>query len=280
MTALSAMHPRFPDPPQRRCMTVFLSATALLLATFCLAQTPADPMRGPAVAEFAGEVITAESTGPPARPASRVLDQTGALTAPERSALTRDFTAAEADGLSLYFIALNSSEALTEDDAATELAKLWENAPLTAVILHVPGRAMSIGFSGARLTSLEPEEVAALTTSALAAGRARQSMPEQGKAAARRLIEDFTRLRAGESLTTPSSLIGPGQNSGPSTHQLILWGGSAGIFLLLGLLLLARRGRTHRPRLFPLTAPRSRFSAPRSGGNNVMISFPNEREED
>ena len=257
-----------------------MTARACLLTAFSVWA-----MAGPLPAQQeapapAGEVMTAESTGPPSRPASRVLDQTGALTAPERAALTRDFTAAEADGLSLYLIALNSSGGLTEDDAAGELAKLWENAPLTAVILHVPGRAMSIGFSGARLTSLQPEEAAALTASALAAGRARQSMPEQGKAAARRLIEDFTRLRAGESLTALPGLTFRGNSSSPAIHQLVLWGGGAGIFLLLGLLLLARRGRTRRPRLFPLTAPRSRFSAPHSGGNNVMIAFPNEREED
>ena len=256
-----------------------MTARAFLLTALSIWAMAGPLPAQPEVATPPSEVVTAESTGPPSRPVSRVLDQTGSLTAPERAALTRDFTAAEADGLSLYFIALNSSEGLTEDDAATELAKLWENAPLTGVILHVPGRAMSIGFSGPRLGLLEPEEVAALTTSALAAGRARQSMPEQGKAAARRLIEDFTRLRAGESLAVLPGLVVSGQSNGLSTHQLILWGGSAGIFLLLGVLLLARRGRRHRPRLFPLTAPRSRFSAPHSGGNNVMISFPNERGE-
>ena len=91
----------------------------------------------------AGEVITDEPVGPPSRPVSRVLDQTGALTATERAALTRDFKASAEDGLSLYFIALNSPEGLHPDDAANELARLWEDAPLTAVILHISGRPIS-----------------------------------------------------------------------------------------------------------------------------------------
>ena len=209
-----------------------------------------------------------------------MLDQTGALTAPERAALTRDFKAAAADGLSLYFIALNSSEGLTDEDAAAELARLWDDAPLTVVLLHVPGREMSLGFSGSRLPSLQQEEIDSLTQSALAAGRARQSMPEQGKSVARRLIDDFTRYRAGEPLA--GLQLGPGTVGHPQhpARHPVLWAGSAGIIILLGLWLLVRRGRTPRPRLFPLTAPRGRFSAPHSGGNNVMITFPNERGEE
>ena len=256
--------------PASRC------AALLLCVPFSSAQNP--PVAAPAAAE-SGEVITGEPTGPPARPASRVLDQTGALTAPERAALSRDFTAAAAHGLSLYFIALNSSEGLTEEDAANELARLWEDAPLTAVILHVPGRARSLGFSGSRLSSLQQEEIESLAASALAAGRARQTMPEQGKAAARRLIEDFTRFRAGGPLTPYAGTLSA-RSSSDITHQLILWGGSAAIVFLFCLLLLARRRRAHRPRLFPLTAPRERFSAPHSGGNNVMINFSNGSAED
>ena len=250
----------------------------LLLAGVSLAQDP-PPALAP-LASVPGEVVAAESTGPPARPVSRVLDQTGALTAAERATLTRDFMAAAGDGLSLYFIALNSSESLPEEDAAAELARLWEDAPLTAVILHVPGRAMSLGFSGPRLPTFEQEEIAALIQSALAAGRARQSMPEQGKAAARRLIEDFTRYRAGESPAELQAVPGMAGNEDDPARRLFLWGGSAGIVFLCGLLILVRRRRTLRPRLFPLTAPRGRFSAPHSGGNNVMIKFPNERGEE
>jgi len=58
-----------------------------------------------------------------------------------------------------------------------------------------------------------------------------------------------------------------------SIHQTIMWGGSAAVVFLLSVLLLARRRRVNRPRLFPITAPRLRFSAPHSGGNNAMISF-------
>ena len=263
------MHLRSLAPPSS-------CAALLLMVPFSAAQAP--PVAAPAPAA-SGAVIAAEPTGPPARPASRVLDQTGALTAPERAALSRDFTDSAAAGLSLYFIALNSSEGLTEEDAASDLARLWEDAPLTAVILHVPGRAMSLGFSGSRLASLQQDEIDSLSTSALTAGRARQTMPEQGKAAARRLIEDFTRYRAGEPLTPYAGAFAT-RSDNNSTHHLILWAGSAVIVFLSCLLFLARRRRAHRPRLFPLTAPRERFSAPHSGGNNVMIAFSNERGEE
>lgn len=232
----------------------------------------------PAVAQTpeprgAREVITDEPVGPPSRPASRVLDQTGALTSAERAALTRDFNASAESGLSLYFIALNSPAGLPPDEAATELARLWEDAPLTAVILHLPGQPMSLGFAGSRLSSLQQEEIESLAAAALTAGRVRQSMPEQGKAIARCLIEDFTRFRAGEALARPASA----GDAMESMDQLVLWGGSAAIVFLLSLFLLGRLRRSRRPRLFPLTAPRERFSAPHSGGSNAIISFPNER---
>ena len=246
----------------------------VLLLVLLTGWTGPAPVAAQAEPRGTGEVITDEPVGPPSRPVSRVLDQTGALTATERAALTRELNASAEDGLGLYFIALNSPQGLHPDHAAAELARLWEEAPLTAVILHLPGRPMSLGFSGSRLASLQPEEIEALTTSALAAGRARQTMPEQGKALARQLIGDFTRYRAGEALARPAASTG----STESMDQLVLWGGSAAAVFLVSLLLLSRRRRAHRPRLFPLTAPRQRFSAPHSGGSNALISFPNERD--
>ena len=216
--------------------------------------------------------------GPPMRPVLRVLDETGALTVTEREALTRDFTAAAESGLSLYLLILNAADGLAEDDPATELARVWEDAPLTAVFLQVPGQPLRLGFSGSRLPSLQQAEIAGLMDAALAAGRAQQSMPEQGKAAARQLISDFTRYRAGLRI---EESVGPGVLAGQPdpTHQLMVWGGGASIIFLLGLLILMRRGRASRPKLFPLAVPRSRFSAPHSGGNDVMISFLNDREK-
>ncbi len=64
-----------------------------------------------------------------------------------------------------------------------------------------------------------------------------------------------------------------GGSAARQNHQRILRWGSGAIFGLLGLLLILRRRRAHRPRLFPFTVPRERFSAPHSGGNNAMISF-------
>ena len=218
-----------------------------------------------------------ESSGPPARPASRVLDRSGALTAPEHAGLSRQFMDAAADGLSLYFIVLNGDEGLVDHDAAAELARLWEDAPLTAVLLHVPGQPLSLGFAGTGLADFQPGETESLAQAALAAGRARHSMPEQGKTAARRLIEDYTRYRAGEPI---APALFPVIDPQHHPQQLLRWGGTAAVAFLGFLLLLARRQRLHRPRLFPLPAPRERFSAPHSGGNNAMISFPNSRVED
>lgn len=206
------------------------------------------------------------------------MDQTGALTAGERAGLSREFTAAAETGLSVYYIALDSKEGLAGLDAAGELARLWEDAPFTAVFLNVPGEPLTIGYSGPAAASLSQEELKVLTESALSAGHLRQSMPEQGKAAARRLIEDYTRYRAGGSLT-PFAGAHATEGSNWSPHEILLWGGALVIAALLLVMFLLRRNRVRRPKLFPLTAPRARFSAPHSGGNNAMISFPNDRAD-
>ena len=59
-------------------------------------------------------------------------------------------------------------------------------------------------------------------------------------------------------------------------HRLWMWTGGATVVLLFSLLLLGRYRRANRPRLFPAVTPRTRFSAPHSGGNNAMISFTKE----
>ncbi|MES2466964.1 MAG: hypothetical protein V4675_06660 [Verrucomicrobiota bacterium] len=219
-----------------------------------------------------------EPLGPPARPASRLLDQTGALSAPELAALSREFTTAATGGLSLYFVALKSSEGLPEQDAAGELARLWEDAPLTAVLLQLPGQPMSLGFSGPQLASRSKEEIASLTASALAAGNAHQVLAEQVKAVAGRLTGDLS-TRGGANGAQPAS-DGPGAaaSSGVSTYHLMMAGGVGAMVVLTALLLLARRRHRNRPRLFPLTAARDRFSAPHSGGNNAMITFLDENK--
>ena len=233
---------------------------------------PAAGQKAPVPAVEPASAMRAESLGPPARPDSRVLDQTGTLTAPELAALSHEFTTATGEGLSFYFIALKSSEGLPEQDAAGELARLWEDAPLTAVLLHLPGQPMALGFAGPRLASLPSGEIKSLTTSALAASRAHPLMPEQVKAVARSLRGDINHTQAGEShmaMTDPgAAALFDGSN-----HHLMLAGGCAAVVFLLALLLLAHRRRAHRPRLFPLTAPRERFSAPHSGGNNAMVTF-------
>jgi hypothetical protein len=63
-------------------------------------------------------------------------------------------------------------------------------------------------------------------------------------------------------------------------HQWVLVAGSAAIFCLLVLWMGLRRRRARRPRLFPYTVPRERFSAPHSGGNNAMISFARDHAHD
>lgn len=254
------------------------SRAVLLLALAGWAgASPAAGQIAPAPPAEVSTARTIEPLGPPARPASRLLDQTGVLSAPELTALSREFTTTATGGLSLYFVALKSSEGLPEEDAAGELARLWEDAPLTAVLLQVPGQPMSLGFAGPQLASRSREEIASLTASALAAGNARQGLAEQVKAVAGRLTEQFAGV--GASGAQPAS-NGPGAEawSGISTHHLILAAGSGAIVVLTGLLLLARRRRRNRPRLFPLTAARDRFSAPHSGGNNAMITFLDEKK--
>lgn len=118
---------------------------------------------------------------------------------------------------------------------------------------------------------MEPETIASLTQGAFTAGRARASMPEQGKAAASRLIEDYTRYRAGD------RLAGTGQQvSLTKTNRLLLFAGIGSFLGILLLLVFTRRRRTRHARLFPLTENRARFSAPHSGGNNAMTTFRND----
>lgn len=231
------------------------------------------PPRAPEVSA----VRTTEPLGPPPRPASRLLDQTGALSAPEQAALSREFTTAATRGLSLYFVALKSGEGLPEQDAAGELARLWEDAPLSAVLLQLPGQPMSLGFAGPQLAARSREEIASLTASALAAGNAHQVLAEQVKAVAVRLTADLAGDGANGDLPAQA---GPRATawSGVSSHHLMLAAGGGAIVVLLALLLLARRCRRNRPRLFPLTAARDRFSAPHSGGNNAMITFLDENK--
>ncbi len=174
-------------------------------------------------------------------------------------------------------MSVRDGKELPEQDAAGELARLWEDAPLTAVLLQLPGQPMSLGFAGPQLASRSREEIASLTSSALAAGHSSQVLAEQVKAVAVRLSADFAGDGANGILPAQA---GTGATAwfGVSTHHLMLAAGSGAIVVLLALLLLARRCRRNRPRLFPLTAARDRFSAPHSGGNNAMIPFLDENK--
>ena len=215
-----------------------------------------------------------EPAAPPSRPASRVLDQTGAFTTAECARISRQLTAAAETGLSIYLILLNTMEGLPEQDAAAELARVWEDGPLTAVFLHVPSQPLKLGLAGPELAALNQGEINAFTQSALKAGRARISLPEQTKTAASRLIEDYARHRAGDPLVP---IRGPADGVPPGLLSMLPWLLGGGCALLVPVVLFIRYRRSMRPRLFPLTPPRQRFSAPHSGGNNAMISFPNER---
>ncbi len=254
-----------------------MNARSLLLIAFVLWSCLVFPVRAQDAAPPGGE-STVEVTGPPARPESRVLDQAGLLSATERGALTRQFAAAADEGISLYFIGLKSAGGLPEQDAAGELARLWDDAPLTTVILHLPGEPLSLGFAASRLPSIQQEEMNALTQSALTEGLVQPTLREQITTTANRLTRDFARYRNGESLTPLAAPLSRSAAAG-SRHQLILRGGAAAVFLLLVLLVFLRHRRARRPRLFPLTVPRTRFSAPHSGGNNALISFADQRKE-
>ncbi len=258
-------------PPMTSRAILFLALAGWAGASAAIGQEVPAPAAEVSVAR------AIEPLGPPARPASRLLDQTGALSAPEQAGLSREFTTAATAGVSLYFVALKSSEGLPEEDAAGELARLWEDAPLTAVLLQLPGQPMSVGFAGPQLASRSRDEIASLTASALAVGNARQVLVEQVKAVAGRLAADFA---GGADNEAQPAKAGPGAAawSGVSTHHLMVAAGSAAIVVLTALLLLARRLRRNRPRLFPLTAARDRFSAPHSGGNNAMITFLDEKK--
>lgn len=202
-------------------------------------------------------------------PASRFLDPDGTLTPEVKASLTRTFNTASSHGLSLYAVILKSAEGLAEHDAATNLALLWQNAPLTAVLLYVPGQSLSLGFSAGQLPSLQQEEIRKLCQEALQAGLTQSGIPDQVQTAAEHLTGNFLRYRSGrkEEVTfNPVKLRNP-------LHRGIIWGGCTSIVILLALLLMVRRHRARRPRLFPITAPRTRFSAPHSGGNNAMIRF-------
>jgi hypothetical protein len=202
-------------------------------------------------------------------PASRILDPADTLTPDAKATLTRTLNAASAEGLSLYAVFLKTTVGLAEHDAATNLALLWQDAPLTAVFLHVPGQSLSLGYSATQMPSVQQDEIRPLMHGALQAGLTQTEVPDQVQSAAQHLTGNFLRYRSGQK---EEITLNPLKMRNP-LHRWIFWGGSATILFLLGLLLLVRHRRARRPRLFPLTAPRSRFSAPHSGGNNAMIRF-------
>ena len=266
---------RAPIPPLRslrmnfRIFSIFIVSCSVLAA-----QQDPGAASGASLVPAVTEGL--DDAAPPSRPATRVLDQTGAFTSGESARISRQFTASAETGLNVYLILLNSRDGLPEQDAAGELARLWEDGPLTAVFLHVPGQPLSLGFAGPRLASLQPGEINAFTESALKAGRARTSLPEQTKTAASQLIQDYARFQAGDPLM---SVRGPSEGPAPGLISLISWIIGGGCALMVPLVLFVRYRRSQRPRLFPLTPPRQRFSAPHSGGNNAIISFPNQRQK-
>lgn len=234
------------------------------------------PILGPRLVDSSG--IPQPLQGPLARPESRVRDEAGLLSPDAQAELARELNAAAPQGLGLYWIALRSAEGLPAQDPAGTLAGLWAEEPVTVVILQVPGQPLAAGRSASRLSSIQQDEIAGLVQSALATGQTQMEPGAQGPAAVRHLMNAFLRYRAGHPLSAVDPRNEPAGSAAGHRHQQRIFAGGVALIGLLGLLLYLRHRRRRRPRLFPFTVARERFSAPHSGGNNAMISFAGESD--
>jgi len=222
-------------------------------------------------------ILGAQELTVPDFPADHVLDQTGKVTTAERKAVTTALQpVASQDGLGIYLVLLNSAAEEPPADVARRLAQGWRTTPDTAVVLSAPSLdpPLLLEVAGVALGSLAEENLEAMKSAALEAGKQAGTGVPAMLAAAQSMAAQVRAFRQGTAPSTPSTASA---TPAASDNQWVAWVAGGALTASLLALVLMRRGR-QRALIFPPTEFRHRFSAPHSGGNNAMISFGKRRE--
>jgi hypothetical protein len=150
----------------------------------------------------------AQEASVPDCPADHVLDQTGKVTDAERASIKVELDlAASKSGLGVYLVLLNSVPEVPPMELARWLAQSWTGSDDRVVLLSGPGVAppVVIAFEGKSLSAAPKDQVVAMTTEALSAGRrAGKGLPVM-LATARSVISQIEVLHGGGSPEPPAA---------------------------------------------------------------------------
>jgi uncharacterized membrane protein YgcG len=212
----------------------------------------------------------------PKRPERWILDETASLTATERDRIAAEFdrTAKEL-GLGLFLVLRRHSTDESPQDLARRMAQSWLGTADRVVILRTPDLAAPavVAYAGETLDSIPPEDLEGLTRTAVAAASAASTTAHGALLEmARAITRQIAAYRSGGSLAPPVAASPVARSAEISRHAALLWGSVAALIAGAAIVAWRRRGR-RSALIFPATAPRRRFSAPHSGGNNAVVQF-------
>ena len=210
----------------------------------------------------------------PEKPADHILDQAGALGNTEKQNLAAELQkTAENMDLNVFLLFLKEPPG-DPADYAEDIAEAWGAGSSAAAIVRSPGAEPAIAFAGPAFEKFSAEQKNGVSITAIQEGRSKgRTSSGTMIETARSIIAQMQDIRNG---AAPASIAQSAEARTAQMKRLALW-------LLLpaalaaGLSLWWLRRRKAGALLFPVAEYRRRFSAPHSGGNNAMISFPNTR---
>ena len=240
------------------------------------------PARRSFVLAFLATALTAaaqvEIAAPP-RPDRWILDETASLPSSERDRIAAEFDRAASElGLGIFLVLRRHSSEESPDDLASRMAQSWLGTADRVVILRTPDLAAPavVAYAGETLESIPPEQLEGLTRTAVTAAAASSTTAHGAMLEmARAITRQMAAYRAGGSLAPPEAASPAARREEISRHAALLWGSGAALIAGAAVMAWRRRGR-QSALVFPATAPRRRFSAPHSGGNNASIQFRRE----
>ena len=240
------------------------------------------PVRRSFVLAFLATALTTsaqQEIAAPPRPERWIVDETASLPSGERDRIAAEFDRAARElGLGIFLVLRRHSSEESPDDLARRMAQSWLGTADRVVILRTPDLTAPavVAYAGETLDSIPPEQLEGLTRTAVAAASAASATTHGAMLEmARAITRQIAAYRAGGSLAPPQATSPDARRAEISRHATLLW--SSGAALMAGAALVAWRRRGRQSALvFPVTAPRRRFSAPHSGGNNALVHFRRE----
>lgn len=218
------------------------------------------------------------------RPPQSIFDPVGLLEPQVVKEISENFARIRKDeGIDIVVVILPDLEGAPPEHVARRFAAEWCEAPIHAVVLHVPGRQDGpwIVPAGKLIGLIKPETLAQSIADGQRRAAAEPDEPAKIRSAATEAADMLrywmaTAINRSELLRTARTEIRLDQETKAYNWRIVLLAGMATVIpMILGISLLVYFFRPSRERRFSESIPPRRLGAPHAGGNRAMVELGN-----